>query len=99
MIGVPNAVQRLSILNAHTRSMKLSEDVDLAQLAENTLGYVGADLASLCREAAFIAVKRTLNDESNDGPSLGSSNWQKTLKGMARKLIQFYSQTFKLHTE
>ena len=53
VIGVPNAVQRLSILNAHTRAMKLSEDVDLAQLAENTLGYVGADLASLCREAAF----------------------------------------------
>lgn len=79
--------------------MKFSEDVDLAQLAENTLGYVGADLASLCREAAFIAVKRTLNDESNDGPSLCSSNRHKTLKGMARKLIQFYSQTFKLHTE
>lgn len=84
MIGVPNAVQRLSILDAHTRSMTLSEDVDLAQLAENTLGYVGADIASLCREAAFIALKRTLNDDSNNGPGLGSSNWQTTLKGMPR---------------
>ena len=69
--------------------MKLSEDVDLAQLAENTLGYVGADLASLCREAAFIALKRTLSNESNSGPGLRSSNWQKKLKGMAIDTILF----------
>ena len=59
MIGVPDAIQRLSILEAHTRSLKVAKDVDLAHLAEVTLGYVGADIASLRREAAFVALKRT----------------------------------------
>lgn len=59
MIGVPDAIQRFSILEAHTRSLKIAKDVDVAHLAEVTLGYVGADIASLCREAAFVALKRT----------------------------------------
>ena len=64
VIGVPNAVQRLSILRAHTQSLKLSDEVDLAHVAELTLGYVGADIASLCREAAFVALKRMINHDN-----------------------------------
>ena len=79
VIGVPNAVQRLSILEAHTRSLKLANEVDLAHLAELTLGYVGADIASLCREAAFVALKRMLNHGS-DG-NLESSNMQGSWEG------------------
>ena len=58
MIGVPNITERLAILEAHTTTVPLSNDVSLAHLAEITLGYVGADLASLCREATFLALKR-----------------------------------------
>lgn len=65
MIGVPNALQRLSILEAHTRSFKLAEEVDQSHLAELTVGYVGADIASLCREAAYVAMKRMLNFSSS----------------------------------
>ena len=46
-------------MEAHTRSLKIAKDVDVTHLAEVTLGYVGADIASLCREAAFVALKRT----------------------------------------
>jgi transitional endoplasmic reticulum ATPase len=51
-IGIPDATGRLEILNIHTRNMKLN-DVDLVEIAEDTHGYVGADLASLCSKAAF----------------------------------------------
>jgi transitional endoplasmic reticulum ATPase len=52
-IGVPDEVGRMEVLRIHTRNMKLAEDVDLADIAKNTHGYVGADLAALCTEAAL----------------------------------------------
>jgi len=78
VIGVPNAMQRLSILKAHTKSLKVSDDVDLAHVAEVTLGYVGADIASLCREAAFVTLGRIIN-QSNDKDQ-DSLSVKKTLK-------------------
>ncbi len=59
-IGVPDKRGRLEILKVHTRNMPLAEDVDLEKLAEITHGYVGADLAALCREAAMKALRRIL---------------------------------------
>ena len=92
VIGVPNAVQRLSILEAHTRSLTLAKEVDLANLAELTLGYVGADIASLCREAAFVALKRMLN-HGNDG-NLESSNMQGSLEGKKGVIRNCNKRTF-----
>lgn len=43
-IGVPDEVGRMEILRIHTKNMKLSEDVDLAAVAKDTHGFVGADL-------------------------------------------------------
>ena len=88
VIGVPNAMQRLSILKAHTRSLKLSDEVDLAHVAELTLGYVGADIASLCQEAAFVALKRMIN-QSNNG-NRDSLNVQETLKDNEGNVIEFW---------
>ncbi len=59
-IGVPDKQGRYEILLIHTRNMPLAEDVDLRKLAEITHGYVGADLAALCREAAMKALRRYL---------------------------------------
>jgi len=78
VIGVPNAMQRLSILKAHSKSLKLSDDVDLAHVAELTLGYVGADIASLCRESAFVTLRKIIN-QSNDKDQ-DSLSVEKTLK-------------------
>jgi len=52
-IGVPDEVGRMEILRIHTKNMKLAEDVDLGGVAKVTHGCVGADLASLCTEAAL----------------------------------------------
>jgi len=59
-IGVPNKQGRLEILQIHTRGMPLAEDVDLEKIASITHGFVGADLAALCKEAAMRALRRIL---------------------------------------
>ena len=57
-INPPDRQGRAEILAVHTRAMPLHGDVCLATLAAGTHGYVGADLAALCREAAIAALRR-----------------------------------------
>ncbi len=59
-IGVPDKNGRKEILQIHTRNMPLADDVNLEELARITHGFVGADLAALCREAAMNALRRFL---------------------------------------
>jgi transitional endoplasmic reticulum ATPase len=59
-IPIPDKNGRLQILEIHTRGMPLSKDVSLERLAEITHGFVGADLAALCREAAMCALRKIL---------------------------------------
>ena len=54
----PDRAGRLKILQVHTRSMPLADDVDLGQIASSTPGMVGADLANLANEAALLAARR-----------------------------------------
>jgi transitional endoplasmic reticulum ATPase len=57
-IGVPDKDGRKEILQVHTRGMPLTDSVDLDQYAENTHGFVGADLENLAKEAAMNALRR-----------------------------------------
>ncbi|MHA1754579.1 MAG: CDC48 family AAA ATPase [Candidatus Odinarchaeia archaeon] len=59
-IGIPDKNGRREILQIHTRGMPLDDDVDLDDIAERTHGFVGADIATLCKEAAMIALRRVL---------------------------------------
>ncbi len=59
-LPVPDRNGRKEILQIHTRNMPLAEDVDLDKLADLTHGFVGADLAALCKEAAMKALSRYL---------------------------------------
>ncbi|MFA5176367.1 MAG: CDC48 family AAA ATPase [Candidatus Nanoarchaeia archaeon] len=59
-IGIPNKIGRLNILKIHTRNMPLTEDVNLENLAEITHGFVGADVESLCKEAAMSVLRNIL---------------------------------------
>jgi len=54
----PDAVGRRQILDVHTRSIPLADDVDLDRIAGRTPGMVGADLANLVNEAAILAARR-----------------------------------------
>lgn len=59
-IPVPDAAGRREILAISTRGMPLAGDVDLDHIAASTHGYVGADVAALCREAAMTCLRDTL---------------------------------------
>jgi len=54
----PDMRGREAILRVHTRGKPLADDVDLAQLAKSTPGFVGADIANLVNEAAILAARR-----------------------------------------
>nr|CAD7462219.1 unnamed protein product [Timema tahoe] len=76
-IGIPDATGRLEILRIHTKNMKLADDVDLEQIAAETHGHVGADLASLCSEAALQQIREKmdlidLEDDQIDAEVLSS---------------------------
>jgi cell division protease FtsH len=58
MVQPPDTVGRRLILDVHTRSVPLADDVDLQTLAATTIGMVGADLANLVNEAALMAARR-----------------------------------------
>jgi len=60
-IGVPDEIGRMEILRIHTKNMKLDKDVDLEQVAKETHGHVGADLASLCTEAALQCIREKMD--------------------------------------
>jgi transitional endoplasmic reticulum ATPase len=61
-IGVPDQTGRREIFEVHTRDMPLADDVDLEQISERTHGFVGADIATLCREAGMTALRRGEHD-------------------------------------
>jgi len=60
-IGVPDDNGRLEILRIHTKNMKLNADVKLEDIAANTHGFVGADLAQLCTEAALTCIREKMD--------------------------------------
>ncbi|PIU75679.1 ATPase, partial [Candidatus Pacearchaeota archaeon CG06_land_8_20_14_3_00_35_12] len=59
-INVPDKRGRLQILKIHTRNMPLTKDVNLDEIAAITHGFVGADMAALCKEAAMNVLRKVL---------------------------------------
>jgi cell division protease FtsH len=58
LVGPPDLSGREAILHVHTRGKPLAADVDLSQVARQTSGLTGADLANICNEAAIFAGRR-----------------------------------------
>ncbi|HET6567688.1 MAG TPA: CDC48 family AAA ATPase [Rhodothermales bacterium] len=70
IIGVPDQDGRREVLGIHTRGMPLAEDVSLDEIARTTYGFVGADLAALCREAAIETLRRNLPQFNLEEPEI-----------------------------
>lgn len=76
-IGVPDEIGRLEVMRIHTKNMKLHEEVNLEAIARDTHGYVGADMAALCTEAALQCIREKmdvidLEDDDIDAEVLNS---------------------------
>ena len=74
IINVPGKAGRLSILKIHSRGMPLYKDVNLDEIASVTHGFVGADLESLCKEAAMIVLRKILPKMKMEGEEEISSD-------------------------
>jgi transitional endoplasmic reticulum ATPase len=59
-LRVPDKTGRKEIFQIHTRSMPLTPDVDVDEMSDRTYGFVGADIAALCKEAAMNVLRRVL---------------------------------------
>jgi len=80
---VPDREGRREILAIHTRGMPLAEDVDLDSLADQTLGFVGADLRGLCQAAAYAALRRQVPDLGSpipDSLTVSAADFQQALQ-------------------
>lgn len=84
VIGRPDWRDREKILRIHTRNIPTGDDVDFEAIAKGTPGMVGADLESLCNEAALIAGRE-------NAERVGNVHFERAkdrqLMGMERKLI------------
>ena len=85
-ISVPNADGRLEVMQIHTRGMPIADDVNLKSLAGELHGYTGADMKSLCREAAIRSIRRYLPEIDLETEKIPA----KILQSMEVKLIDFY---------
>ncbi len=85
-ITVPNEDERYEILQIHTRGMPINEDIDLKELSSELHGYTGADIKSLCREAAMKSIRRYLPEIDLETEKISSE----VLQSMQIKLIDFY---------
>ncbi len=64
---VPDREERLAILQVHTRERSLSADVALAELADETGGMVGSQIASICRRATMMAIAELIQTPEKNG--------------------------------
>ena len=83
-IGIPSRKGRREILDVHMRDMPLTADVDPDRLASLTQGFVGADLESLCREAAMRCLGSKIRDMDMNAPVP-----KKVLEGMRVSMDDF----------
>ena len=73
VLDKPDMVGRQKILEVHVRGKPLGKDVDLASLARQTPGFVGADIESLVNEAAILAARR-------DKMTIGMAEFQEAVE-------------------
>ena len=84
-ISVPNEDERLEILEIHTRGMPINDDIDLKDMSSELHGYTGADIKSLCREAALKSIRRYLPKIDLETEKIPSE----VLQSMKIKMVDF----------
>lgn len=80
IIGAPTLQQRKAILSVLLARMPVCQSVDIAELAQRTTGYVGADLSALCREAAMHAIRE--KSKGSGEQLVGVKHFQEALKSV-----------------
>ena len=79
MLGTPDVDGRLEILQIKTRRMRISAEVSLHKVAEDTHGYAGADLSQLVTEAAMQAVREMAGEIDVDAEDVDEATLESIL--------------------
>ena len=96
-VNRPDAHGREDILKVHSRNKPLGPDVDLKEIAKDTIGFTGADLENLLNEAALLAVRRKKKaltmEEISDATSrveMGTEKKSHKYSEQAKKLTAYH---------
>ncbi len=97
LVGRPDVKGREAILKVHAKNKPLAENVDLKLVAQQTPGFVGADLENVLNEAALVAARRNKSvidasdiDEAEDRVIAGPSKKDKTVSQKERELVAYH---------
>jgi transitional endoplasmic reticulum ATPase len=91
LIHSPDEEARLEIFKIHTKNMPLEKDVDLKHLAGLSENYSGADIESLCREAAMLAIRE--NEKASKVTMIHFDKAMETVRAsLTPNIIKFYNK-------
>lgn len=97
LVGLPDVNGREAILKVHAKNKPLSSDVDLREVAQQTPGFVGADLANLLNEAALLAARRNKReidatdvDEAEDRVIAGPAKRNRVISDKERQTVAYH---------
>ena len=97
LVGRPDVKGREAILNVHAKNKPLAADVDLKEIAKQTPGFVGADLANLLNEAALLAARQNKSaieavdvDEAEDRVIAGPAKRDRVVSEKERKTVAYH---------
>lgn len=97
LVGRPDVKGREAILKVHAKNKPLAENVDLKLVAQQTPGFVGADLENVLNEAALVAARRDKNiidasdiDEAEDRVIAGPSKKDRKVSEQERKIVAYH---------
>ncbi len=97
LVGRPDVKGREAILRVHAKNKPLADDVDLKEIAKQTPGFVGADLANLLNEAALLAARRNKTkidaadlDEAEDRVIAGPAKHDRVESKQERRTVAYH---------
>lgn len=97
LVGRPDVKGREAILRVHAKNKPLASDVDLKVVAQQTPGFVGADLENVLNEAALVAARRNKKkidasdiDEAEDRVIAGPSKKDRTISQKEREMVAYH---------
>ncbi|MCE8423942.1 MAG: AAA family ATPase, partial [Candidatus Methanoperedens sp.] len=88
-VPLPGKAELMAIFKVHTREKPLSTEIDQGALIKQMIGFTGADIASICREAAVMAIEEYINNKGDfEKPDfiITQEHFQKAIDSYGKRL-------------
>lgn len=90
-VPLPDSATRLKILGVHTKKKPVDGEVSLAEIAQSTEGYSGAELAAVCNEAALKALEEAIESQTEAieaTPKIKKAHFESALLAVTPRINQ-----------